>query len=154
MTTSTPSLAAVVAQVKATATENRLRDLWHRKKQLLSLHRLLTQNAGDVTQALSTDDKISEAEAEQVLAVTLLEIRHHYDSLNLEEELESEYRVKWGKDNEERRICAPLVYISGRDYNLFHGVLSALAAATAAGSCCLIKVCIWTRVEPHLCGQD
>ncbi|KAH7110260.1 hypothetical protein EDB81DRAFT_894828 [Dactylonectria macrodidyma] len=144
------STGAVFAQVKATATENRLRDLWHRKKQLLSFHTLLTKNVGEVTQALSTDDAISQSEAQRVLAVTLLEITTHYDSLNLKKELKSEYRVKWGKDNEDRRIRAPLVYISSCDFNLFYSVLSALSAATAAGSCCLIKLENSLQTSPAL----
>ncbi len=141
--TNTPA----VAQLVAAATENRLRDLWHRKKQLHSLHRLLSTNSADILQAISSDDNITLADAQAVLILTLREIKIHFDALDLRKELKQEYNVKWGQNNEQRRSCHPLVYVCCRSFNSLHGALSVLAAATAAGYCVLFKERKDKRIE-------
>lgn len=135
-----PSPAVSVAQVRATATEGRMRDLRHRQRQLISLHRQLTQNETEAISTLQDDDGLSEDEAKFVLAATLSEIGNHYDELDLKKELEAEYRVKRGKDDEQNMTVHPLAYIVPEPFTPLYSILSALAAATEAGTCCVVKV--------------
>lgn len=132
--------AVTIAQVQATATEGRMRDLRHRQKQLISLHRQLTENEAEAISALQADDGFSREEAEFVLAATLDEIRTHYDALDLKKELEVEYGIKRGKSNEQKRTVQPLAYIVPETFTLLYSVLAAFAAATEAGTCCVFKV--------------
>ncbi|KAM6540359.1 hypothetical protein FALCPG4_002077 [Fusarium falciforme] len=145
--------AVTIAQVQATATEGRMRDLRHRQKQLISLHRQLTENEAEAISALQADDGFSREEAEFVLAATLDEIRAHYDALDLKNELEVEYGIKRGKSNEQKRTVQPLAYIVPETFTLLYSVLAAFAAATEAGACCVFKLDNNLLSTPPLLGR-
>jgi hypothetical protein len=136
----TSRVDTTIAQVRSTAIEGRMRDLRHRQEQLLSLHRHLRENESDITEAIRVDDGLTADEALFVFGSTLSEIRTHYDALDLKQELEVEYGIKWGRSNEFKRTAYSLAYIILDKQSLLFNALSTFAGATEAGACCIFNV--------------
>ena len=132
--------ASTTNTVLSAVADRRARDLRFRQRQLISLHGWITKSVADLEEAFTADDSLSKEEARFVLALALDELRQNYDSLDLKKELDIEFRVKNCRDNEDRRQPQDLVYVIPEPFTLFHGVISALCAAIAAGSCCVIEV--------------
>ena len=129
-----------LSKVSATSLDRRMRDLRYRQRQLSSLHRWLTTHADESKEGVQRDARCTPEEARLVVAKTLLELRHHYDSLDLKQELEAEYSIKRHYSCPERRVAPGIVYIIPERFTLFFSVLSAVCAAVAAGNCCVIEV--------------
>ncbi|KAF5240667.1 hypothetical protein FANTH_9471 [Fusarium anthophilum] len=136
----TSRINTTIAQVRSTAIEGRMRDLRHRQEQLLSLHKHLRENESEVIKASRADDGLTADEALFVLGSTLSEIRTHYDALDLKKELKVEYGIKWGRSNVNKRAAHSLAYIILDKQSLLFNVLSAFAAATEAGACCIFNI--------------
>ncbi|KAI4730370.1 hypothetical protein E4T49_01692 [Aureobasidium sp. EXF-10728] len=134
-------LDAALASVQGAAIDGRMKNIRTRQKQLAALFSVLTEHAGAFVDAVQKDDNIAIEEANIVVSATLLEIRQHYDHIDFKKELTQEYRVRWGKSCEERRIAASLVYIIPQSFTKSFGVFSALSAAIAAGCCCVVELC-------------
>lgn len=101
---------------------------------------VLVEHIADIQDAIraDSDHSIQEIHAEVVLA--LQELRTHYLSLSLEKDLEVEYRIARGKDSPDGSRGAGIVYIVPCTHTLFFSVISALAAALAAGNCIVLEV--------------
>ena len=128
------------SNVFSAVADRRATDLRFRQRQLRSLHGWIDQHIHDLQEAVCKDDDLWEAEAQLVISNVLDELRTHYDSLDLKQELGVEYRIKTGQDNEVRRLPEELVYVIPHTFTVFFGVLSALCACITAGSCCIVEV--------------
>lgn len=135
-----PRVDTTVDRVQSTAIEGRMRDLRHRQKQLLSLHQQLKGNEAEILKALCIDHHVTADEASFILGSTLSEIRVHYDALDLKKELIDEFGIKWARSNQDKRTAQPLAYVVPDHFVLLYSALSAFAAATEAGTCCVFKV--------------
>lgn len=131
---------SITTDILSAVADRRTRDLRFRQRQLISLHDWITKNVPALEVAISTDDGISIAEAQIVIGLALHDLKKNYESLDLKKELDVEFRIKNGRNNEDRRLPQEIVYVIPSSYTLFHGVMSALCASVAAGSCCVIEV--------------
>ena len=131
----------IESNVLSAVADRRATDLRYRQRQLNSLHRWVGQHITELKHAIRKDDDLREAEAQLVIALALDELRRNYDSLDLKKELEIEYKINKGQDNEGRRLAEELVYVIPENFTAFFGLLSALCTCITAGSCCIIEVC-------------
>jgi len=132
---------SVTTGVFSAVADRRTRDLRYRQRQFISLHRWISNNLTELESAVRTDDDLSEAETQFVIALALDELRRSYDGLDLKTELDIEFRIKNGRDNPERRLPEDVVYVIPDNFTLFYSIMSALCASIAAGSCCIVEVC-------------
>ena len=133
--------ASITSGVLSAVADRRTRDLRYRQRQLISLHGWISKNVAELESAISADDGLFDTETQFVIALALDELRRSYDSLDLKKELDIEYRIKNGRENEERRLAEEIVYVIPDKFTLFYGVMSTLCASVAAGSCCIVEVC-------------
>ena len=120
--------------------DRRTTNVRFRQHQLLSLRKWIDEHISDLEDALRADEGLSKSEAQLIIAMSLDEVRRNYDSLDLKEELDIEYRVKKSHDSKERKLAEELVYVIPDRYTLLYGVASSLCACIAAGSCCTLEV--------------
>lgn len=130
----------ILSTVLRTCLDRGVRDLRYRQQQLTSLHKWLVENAGAISTAARNDRSWTSEEAQIVTTMTLDEVRKHYDSLNLSQELNEEYRITHGKDSIYGRVPYGIAYIVPQKSFLLFSTISALCAAITAGNCCLIQV--------------
>lgn len=131
---------SITTDILSAVADRRTRDLRFRQRQLISLHGWITKNVSALEVAISTDDEISIAEAQIVIGLALHDLKRNYESLDLRKELDVEFRIKNGRNNEDRRLPQEIVYVIPSNFTLFYGVMSVLCASVAAGSCCVIEV--------------
>jgi acyl-CoA reductase-like NAD-dependent aldehyde dehydrogenase len=137
--------APITETLLGAVADRRTKDLRFRQRQLTRLHEWIVQNASDVRNAITTDEDLSNNEAGFVLASTLDDLRRQYDSLDLRQELNIEFRIKQQKDGRERRQPEELVYIIPDNFTAFFSTVSALGASIVAGCCCVVEVCVQMR---------
>ncbi|KAH7125486.1 hypothetical protein B0J11DRAFT_580030 [Dendryphion nanum] len=147
------SQSAVLARVKGAAIDGRLRILRIRQQQFLSLHSVLVQQREAALQAIQSDDNCSLEEALIVYGSSLIELRNHYNALDLPTDLEQEYRIAKKKSNEDRRTPIAITYIIPGKFTLFFSVLSPLCAALEAGSCVIVELQNTILKTPKLLQQ-
>lgn len=132
--------SAEIRGILSTVQDGRTKDVRYRQRQFLSLHQWIDSHRPEIEVAVRKDDHCTDIEARFVLALTLQDLRRHYDGLDLKNALEEEYRVKYGRNNPGGSIPEDVVYIIPEKFTLFYSVMSALFAGIAAGSCCIIEV--------------
>ena len=76
-------------------------------------------------------------------------VRHYYDSLDFEQELEKEYHVANGKNSEERRVGFGMVVIRPTSHTKLYSIVVPLAAALSAGNCVVVEVCCSADAIPR-----
>lgn len=113
----------------------------YRQGQLQALHSILREEASHICSALSADSRSSSAEVETEYYLAMAGVRHFYDSLSVEHEIQEEYSVAHGKDNLSRRVGAGLVVLRPTSHTRFYSIVTPLAAAIAAGNCIILEVC-------------
>lgn len=67
-------------------------------------------------------------------------VRHFYDTLDFDKELQQEYNVANGKDNKDRRVGAGLVIIRPTTHTRYYSIVNPLAAAISAGNCVILEL--------------
>lgn len=140
--------ASITNGVLGAVADRRTKDLRYRQRQLISLHRWLSENHAELESATREDNGLSAAETHFIIASGLDTLRRNYDSLDLKSELDIEFRIKNRQDNLERRLSEDIVYVIPDNFTLFYSVMTALCAAVAAGSCCVIEVCAADTSSP------
>lgn len=130
-------------RIAESVTDGRAENVRYRQEELFNLHRLLVERAQAICQALESDGQgeQSKQEAEIEYYLTLDAVRHFYDSLDFDRELEQEYRVANGKNNEERRVGFGMVVVRPTSHTRFYSTVVPLAAALSAGNCVVVEVC-------------
>ncbi|KAK4219448.1 Aldehyde/histidinol dehydrogenase [Rhypophila decipiens] len=133
-------------RVAESVTDGRAENVGRRQEQLFSLHTTLARDASAICHALALktkgsrhDEAKKEAEVEYYLALDA--VRHFYDSLDFDKELENEYRVANGKDYQSRRVGYGLVVIRPLEHHSrFYSIIVPLAAALSAGNCVVVEM--------------
>ncbi|CEJ62759.1 hypothetical protein PMG11_11250 [Penicillium brasilianum] len=126
--------------VITTALEGRMKDLRTRQRILRDLHTKLTENVEELVIATARDDRISREEAQVVVSAGLLELRAHYDRLDLKDELDEEYSIARKESRLKKRVPSGMVYVIPEAYTTFFSIITALSAAIAAGNCVVIEM--------------
>ncbi|OJJ08336.1 hypothetical protein ASPVEDRAFT_89562 [Aspergillus versicolor CBS 583.65] len=141
------------SRVEIGAIEGRARNLRGRQQELRSLFAHLTAHSDKFVQAIRTEEACLLHEAEVAVAAMLLDLRKHYERLDLKTELATEYKSKRGQSCPERRVAARIVYIIPETAFLAFSVFSALCAAIEAGSCCVVELPTTAQKSAQLVRQ-
>ncbi|KEF60635.1 uncharacterized protein A1O9_02196 [Exophiala aquamarina CBS 119918] len=120
--------------------DSRAHSYRYKQAQFHRLYDILTKSSSTLKLAIQADSVLTSMEADFEFASTLLELRTHYDSLDLEKDLRAARKVELGLDNIERTRPVGIVYIIPSKSSLAFSVLSALGAAIAAGACAIVEL--------------
>ncbi|KKY21022.1 putative aldehyde dehydrogenase [Diplodia seriata] len=131
-----------LANVRSTAIDGRLHNVYWRQDQLRNLHSTLVSHEAAVLEATTKDARnITLAEAKAEFYLALAAVKQHFLSLNPERELEHEYRVAHGQDAADRRDPAGIVYIEPQStHTPFYSTMVPLASAITAGNCVVVQL--------------
>lgn len=132
--------SAAIERLQMSVVDGRTENGRYRQYQLQALHKVLREEAGRICSALLADSRSSRAEVETEFYLSMDAVRHFYDSLDFEGELQEEYSVVHGQDNLGRRVGVGMVIIRPTGHTRFYSVVSPLAAAIAAGNCIFLEV--------------
>ncbi|KAL2847327.1 Aldehyde/histidinol dehydrogenase [Aspergillus pseudodeflectus] len=138
------------ARLVAAEIDGRAHNIRYRQSQFHRLQSALVQHIDQIRNALQTDSSNAPEEIQAEICLALKEIRTHYLSLNMQEDLENEYRVTRGKDNQDATRGSGIVYIIPATHTMFFSVVSALSAAIAAGNCVILELTKNTMALPPL----
>ncbi|KAF2014098.1 hypothetical protein BU24DRAFT_481469 [Aaosphaeria arxii CBS 175.79] len=141
---------ATLARVKGAAIDGRLRVLRIRQQLFHSLHGALIQRREELLQTIQNDDNCSAEEALVVYGSSLIDLRNHYNALDLSTGLQEEYRLARKESNENKRTPIAMTYIIPGRFALFFSLISALCAAIEAGSCVIVEFQDTTIKTPSL----
>ena len=131
--------------LEAAVVDGRTENVRYRQNQLQNLHRVLREEAATICSALAQDSpRLTAAEVEAEYALTMDAVRHFYDGLDFDKELEDEYRVAKGTSNASRRVGVGMAVIQPGRHSRFYSVVVPLAAAVSAGNCVVLEVCLPT----------
>ena len=131
---------AALELLEAAVIDGRTENVRYRQDQLQSLHGKLREEAAVICAALSAGSQASAAEAETEYYLGMDAVRHFYETLDFEKELESEYLAANGKDNPSRRVGAGIVVIRPTTHTRFYSIVCPLAAAISAGNAVILEV--------------
>ncbi len=131
---------SLLSKVESAAIDGRLQVLRVKQRLLRSLHNSLTQHHNALVEATESDEKCNQNEGQLVIAAALLELRNHYDALDLKTDLEEEYALAKGKSNPQHSVPISITYIIPDHFTLVFSVISAVAGAIASGSCAVVEV--------------
>ncbi|PLB46156.1 ALDH-like protein [Aspergillus steynii IBT 23096] len=126
----------------AASIDGRCHNTRYRQSQLQCLQSALVHHVEELKKSIQSDSGHSAGEVSAEICLALQELRTHYLSLDLQRDLEAEYRVANGRDNLDGKRGVGIVYIAPCTHTLFFSVVSALSAAVAAGNCVILEVCI------------
>ncbi|KAL4992700.1 Aldehyde/histidinol dehydrogenase [Aspergillus falconensis] len=142
-------------RVRASAIDGRALNTRHKQTQLQRLQSALLQHIQPVKAAIRTDTNHDAGEIQAEIVLALTELRTHYLSLSLEQDLEQEYRVANGKDNPDaaRPGGSGIVYVVPSTHSMFFGVLAAISAAIVGGCCVILELTKNTMALPPLLRQ-
>lgn len=124
----------------AAAIDGRARNARYRQHQLYFLHDFLRRNSGKIQAAILKDTSCPQAEVDIELGTSLSVVRKLYDQINFEKSIKDEFLIARNKDNTERRIPYGVVLIRPTLHSRFFSIISATAAAFAAGNVVLLEV--------------
>lgn len=153
MASDSSSAAAAIDRVQESVVDGRAEYGRYRQDQLQSLHKTLREEAGQLCAALQADSRATAPEVEAEYYLAMQAVRHFYDSIEFEKEIQDEYSVARGKDNATRRVGAGLVVVKPTTHTRFYSVVAPLAAAIAAGNCLVLEVSLPTISTRSSCSQ-
>jgi acyl-CoA reductase-like NAD-dependent aldehyde dehydrogenase len=117
--------------------EGRAQSTRFRQKLLHSLHHSLISAEKTIKEAISMDTGYTDFETTLEYTLAISELRIHYDSLNLEDDLKNQRAV----ENLNATRSVGIVFITPSNQNLFYSVISGITAAITAGNCVILEVC-------------
>jgi acyl-CoA reductase-like NAD-dependent aldehyde dehydrogenase len=116
--------------------EGRAQSTRFRQKVLHTLHQALRSAEKTIKDAIYMDTGYSELETTLEYTLAVSELRIHYNSLSLEEDLKSQRAT----ENPSATTSVGIIFIHPSNRNLFYSVISSTAAAIAAGNCVILEV--------------
>ncbi|KAH7146515.1 hypothetical protein EDB81DRAFT_883923 [Dactylonectria macrodidyma] len=143
MTTSSTyetSEAAVSDRLRASLVDQRAYNVRYRQKQLHLLHAALREHASIIPDLIANDSGHNHDDSELEFCATLVTINTLYEQLDFDRTLEQEYAVSRNQSNSSCRIPHGIVLIRPGTHNIFFSILSAVAAALAAGNCIILEI--------------
>lgn len=127
-------------EIQLSLLDGRAETFRYREAQLYTLFEALKRSSQKLKVAIQADYLLSATEADLELATTLSELRHHYEALDPQKELEATRQVEKGAENVSRAKPVGIVYIIPSRWSLTFSIVSALSAAMAAGCCAIVEV--------------
>lgn len=129
-----------IERLESAVVDGRTENVRYRQDQLQSLHKTLREEASAICRALSQDSRSSSVEVEAEFYLAMDTVRHSYETLDFDKELEEEYNVARGQDNKSRRVGAGLVVIRPTSHTRFYSIVNPVAAAISAGNCVILEL--------------
>lgn len=136
-----------LAQAHAAALDQRAKNARFRQNQLLKLHSSLLARRGKLHDTIVRETGCSELEAKVEILLTTSAVAELYESLDVESELQEEYRLSAQKNNLQRRDGVGLVLLRPTSHTRLYSTIQPLAVAIRAGSCVVIEVSFRHRTE-------
>ena len=127
-------------RIQSSVIDGRTETIRFRQDQLQNLHKTLRDEISSICLALTQDSPSSTVEADTEFYLAVDAVRHFYDSLDFQKEIEQEYLIANGKDNKDRRVGAGLVIIRPTTHTRLYSIVNPLAAAISAGNCVILEV--------------
>ncbi|KAK5047266.1 hypothetical protein LTR84_006788 [Exophiala bonariae] len=143
-----PASDRLYNELLATAFDGRGRNARYRKSQLFFLHSHLRTDLEKIRAAIKQDRCSADADVGVELALSLNAIRRLYQDIDFNHSIQEEFRITRNENNAERRIPYGVVVLKPTLRTRFFSIISALAAAFAAGNVVLLEL------EPSLHAVD
>lgn len=124
------------ARIEISNLEGRAQSTSFRQKLLHSLHTTLRSSETIIKNAIRADTGHTDSEIVLEYNLAISELRTHYESLSLEEDLKNQ-RVL---ENLTATTNVGIVYITSLNRNMLYSVISSVSAALAAGNCVVLEV--------------
>ncbi|KAB8231105.1 uncharacterized protein BDW43DRAFT_313430 [Aspergillus alliaceus] len=131
-------LAALYQTVEAAWVEGRLENVLQRQKELAALHSSVKSCQTDLIAALCLDPLVTNASASEELKLSLDAIQQLYESLDFPSTLARERSIQAGRSSSSGLMPLGPTLIQASPSCPLSSVILPLAAAIAAGSCCLV----------------
>lgn len=135
-----PASERLYNELLDTASDGRGRNARYRQNQILFLHNQLRVDLEKIQTAIKKDTSSTEADIDIELGLSLNAVRRMYEGVDFNKSLEDEFRIAKKSDNIDRRIPYGVVLIRPTLHTRFFSIISALAAAFAAGNVVLLEV--------------
>ena len=100
------SIPAAIDRLQLSVIDGRAENVRYRQDQLHALHRALRAEADGIRAALRCDTGFSAAEVEVECALALEGVRHFYETLDFQRDLQDEYSVARGKEEIVLTCCS------------------------------------------------
>jgi acyl-CoA reductase-like NAD-dependent aldehyde dehydrogenase len=123
-------------RIETSSLEGRALSIRFRERLFHSLYSTVKASQAIIKDAITADFGCSEHEATLEYALAVSELRLHYDSLDLKADVKRAHSL----EDLEGSTGVGIVYVIPSKQNLFYSVVSALAAALAAGNCVILEV--------------
>ncbi|KAI1626437.1 aldehyde dehydrogenase PutA [Exophiala viscosa] len=124
------------SRIEISSLEGRAQSTRLRQKLFHSLHTTLGSSEKTIKDAILADSGYSKSEVNLEYALAISDLRKHYASVDLEQDLKAQKAV----ENLKATTNVGIVYIVPAKQNLFYCVISALTAALAAGNCVVVEL--------------
>ncbi|KAF7715071.1 Uncharacterized protein PECH_003541 [Penicillium ucsense] len=142
-----------LARITAANIDGRTQNARYRQSQFQRLQSALVERIADIQDAIRADSGHTQQEVRAEVILAMQELRTHYASCDIHKDLEIEYRIAKGQNNEDNVQGAGIVYIVPSTHTLFFSIISALTAAMAAGNCVVLELPQTTMSLPVLLRQ-
>lgn len=129
-----------ITTILSTIPDGRTRYFRYRQRQLWSLHNWVDAHQDAIKASFLSDNIAVDSETQYLIAEILLEIRQNFEALDLKAEVDLEYATAKGQNRPDRKVPEDLIYIIPDKYTQLYSVISAVSAAIAAGSGCMVEV--------------
>ncbi|KAK4935800.1 hypothetical protein LTR10_023207 [Elasticomyces elasticus] len=124
------------SRIEISSLEGRAQSTRLRQKLFHSLHATLRFSEKTIKDAILADSGHCESEVNVEYALAISDLRKHYASVDLEQDLKAQKAV----ENLAATTNVGIVYVIPAKQNLFYSVISALTAALAAGNCVVVEL--------------
>ncbi|KAL4790682.1 Aldehyde/histidinol dehydrogenase [Aspergillus venezuelensis] len=141
------------ARLLASEIDGRAQNTRFRQTQFHALQKVLLADIEAIRTALAADSGNSAEEITAEICLTFNEIKTHYESLSLEDDLEREYRIANGKDNEDAARGTGIVYVIPTSHTMFFSAISAVVGGIVAGNCVVLELPKNTMALPPLLSR-
>jgi len=130
----------MIAQVKAAAIDGRLENVFWRQQELQKLYKALVQQSSSIQNTIQQHSGLTRAEAKVEFCKTLDVLKKRYLELRPEVMREEEYLIANSHDAPSATRAFGIAYIVPTTHTVFYSIVTAVAAAIAAGNCCILEV--------------
>ncbi|KAL1897610.1 hypothetical protein Sste5346_003916 [Sporothrix stenoceras] len=140
-------------RLRDTVVDGRAENVFYRREQLRKLHDRLSEGNTPLLDAIVADSGNTSAEAWTELYQALAVLKTCFDGLDPEKALAEEYAIAKQQDSAGARTAVGIVYIEPTMHTVVFSVVSAVAAAIAAGNCVIVVLEKTPRQTPALLQQ-
>jgi len=125
------------SRVELASLEGRAQSTRYRQTLFHNLYRALHSSEATIKDAIRADTGHNESEVTLEYALSVAELRTHYESVSLQADLKSQRSL----EDRNATTNVGIIYVVPTKQNLFYSVISILTVVLAAGNCLILEVC-------------